>query len=66
MNCTCSCHTGGEEYCEQCCDGEAERAREIIIKQIESSTGPTGGWLDSPKAVCAAILIAIDQQGGPQ
>lgn len=31
------------------------RAIEDARKEIETSTGPTGGWLDSPKAVAAAI-----------
>lgn len=33
-----------------------ERTEKIIQDEIASSTGPTGGWLDSPKAVCAAII----------
>lgn len=31
------------------------QALEDVCKQIDSSTGPTGGWLDSPKALFAAI-----------
>ena len=29
-------------------------AVEEFHKQVDSSTGPTGGWLDSPKALIAA------------
>jgi len=28
----------------------------LVIDEINSSTGPTGGWLDSPKVVLAAIV----------
>lgn len=31
----------------------------IVVDEISSSTGPTGGWLDSPKAICAAIITKI-------
>jgi len=35
----------------------------IVIEEIGSSTGPTGGWLDSPKAVCAAIVERLRLAG---
>jgi hypothetical protein len=36
-----------------------ERCQRIVTEQIVGSTGPTGGWLDSPKAINAAILLAL-------
>jgi hypothetical protein len=36
-----------------------KRYEQIVISQIAGSTGPTGGWLDSPKAVTAAIAQAF-------
>lgn len=32
---------------------------DIIIREIDSSTWPTGGWLDSPHGVTAAIVEAL-------
>jgi hypothetical protein len=32
-----------------------KKALELASEEIDSSTGPTGAWLDSPKAVGAAI-----------
>lgn len=53
----CNPHTDGERFCLY---GVMERLWDAAIdaaaKQIDSSTGPTGGWLDSPKAIFAAIL----------
>jgi hypothetical protein len=37
-----------------------EQAIKIVIEEINSSTGPTGGWLDSPKAVCAEIVARLE------
>lgn len=44
-------------------DAAYARAIEDARKEIETSTGPTGGWLDSPKAVAAAIR-ALAPEGG--
>ena len=34
-------------------------ALEIILREISSSTGPTGGWLDSPKALAGSISLKL-------
>lgn len=39
---------------------ERERAIQIVIEEINSSTGPTGEWLDSPKAICAEIVARLE------
>lgn len=36
---------------------------QIVVDEITSSTGPTGGWLDSPKAIAAAILERLAGRG---
>lgn len=36
-----------------------ERMAQIVIEEIVTSTGPTGGWLDSPKAITASLLERI-------
>jgi len=40
---------------------EAEQIRclSVVEAQITSSTGPTGGWLDSPKALLVAIALHL-------
>src|SRR5262249_35805186 len=40
-------------------------AIKIVIEEINSSTGPTGGWLDSPKAICAEIVARLNRATGP-
>jgi hypothetical protein len=37
---------------------------QIVIEEINSSTGPTGGWIDRPKAVCAEIVARLEGAEG--
>jgi hypothetical protein len=53
------CYTCGLAYAEPRRD-ERGRAIQIVIEELNSSTGPTGGWLDSPKAICAEIVARLE------
>jgi len=44
-----------EAIIQAVCDAGRKAGIEEAVKEIVTSTGPTGGWLDSPKAVAAAI-----------
>lgn len=39
-----------------------EKAAGAVQDEITTSTGPTGGWLDSPKAIAAAITKRLKEQ----
>jgi hypothetical protein len=39
-----------------------EVAKKIFVDEVASSTGPTGGWLDSPKAIAASIAKRIAEE----
>jgi hypothetical protein len=53
-----TCQSCGNEHPSEGC---TECAVQIVIEEIDSSTGPTGGWLDSPKTVCAKIVARLLQ-----
>lgn len=41
-------------------DAALAEARDKVLSEIESSTGPTGGWIHSPKALAASIALALE------
>jgi hypothetical protein len=53
-------------YARQEREAERERVTDdfiaIVIREITTSTGPTGGWCDSPKAICASIVDKLKRR----
>lgn len=63
-DCMCATHVRMRERRQQleervanAVEAEHIRCLRVVEQQITSSTGPTGGWLDSPKAVLASIAL---------